>query len=104
VVELRVEMAYGKNVVLRAPERGRLEFVHADVDVGTTSLALVAHPVLKPSVGYLCSRANTLRRFTALGIAHQDGDTIRSLEVRANVFGRRYRLVLDFIFEVAHSL
>jgi len=104
VVEVGVEMAYGKNVVLRAPERGRLEFVHADVDVGTTSLALVAHPVLKPSVGYLCSRANTLRRFTALGIAHQDGDAIRSLEVRANVFGRRYRLVLDFIFEVAHSL
>jgi hypothetical protein len=26
------------------------------------------------------------------------------LDVRANVFGRRYRLVLDFIFEVAHSL
>jgi hypothetical protein len=86
------------------PNAVAFEFVHADVDVGTTSLALVAHPVLKPSVGYLCSRANTLRRFTALGIAHQDGDAIRSLEVLANVFVRRYRLVLDFIFEVAHSL
>lgn len=67
------------------------------------SLALVAHPVRKRSVDYLCGRANTLRRVAALGNAYQDGDAIRSVEVCSNVFDGCYRPVLDFILEVAPS-
>ena len=90
--------------MLRARERGGVECVHADVEMSQPCRSRsVAHLVLKRSVAYLCSRANTLRRLTALGIAHQDGDAIRSLEVRANVFGGRYHLVLDFILELSKT-
>ncbi len=104
MVEVGVEMAYGKDIVLRARKRGGLECVHADVDIAAVLFVLVAHPVLKGSVGYFGSGANALCRLTTLRIPHQDGDAVGRFKVRANVFGRRYGLSLELIFKVGHGL
>src|SRR6266850_4023168 len=100
-VEIQVEMANRLNVIFRSSTGARFERIHSDIDVARILVVLVMQPVLEGGLRNTRGSCDPLYGLAALAISHQDGQPVRGMKARAEIFTSA-----DFLAEwffVAHA-